>query len=77
MRGERHTSLPVLVVLVTALAMPGAAHAYLDPGTGSFVLQMVLAAVLAVGASLKVLWGRIRCGAGRTLGREKRGGAAQ
>lgn len=33
---------------------------YLDPGTGSMVLQVVLAALLSVGVLLKVFWRKIR-----------------
>ena len=42
------------------LAMTSAAHAYIDPGAGSFVLQMMLAGALAVGATVKVFWFRIK-----------------
>jgi hypothetical protein len=42
------------------LIFPGAAHAYLDPGTGSFILQMLLAGGLAAGASIKLFWHRIK-----------------
>jgi len=36
------------------------AYAYIDPGTGSFILQALLAARLAVGASVKIFWHRIK-----------------
>ena len=36
------------------------AYAYLDPGVGSFVLQMLLAGALAVGASIKIFWFRLK-----------------
>lgn len=32
---------------------------YLDPGTGSVVVQAVLAAVLGVGVFIKLFWGKI------------------
>jgi len=32
------------------------AHAYLDPGSGSYVLQLILAGLLAASFSLKSLW---------------------
>lgn len=40
------------------LSLP--AQAYLDPGTGSMVLQMIIGGVLAVGYTVKVYWKRIR-----------------
>ncbi|HKZ96753.1 MAG TPA: hypothetical protein VJ045_07210 [Hyphomicrobiaceae bacterium] len=47
------------------------AEAYLDPGTGSFVLQMLLAGALAVGASIKLFWHRIKELWRTVLGHEK------
>ncbi|MBE0564851.1 MAG: hypothetical protein IH621_02765 [Krumholzibacteria bacterium] len=38
---------------------PTAAHAYIDPGTGSFVIQGIIAAVVGAGVALKMFWGRI------------------
>jgi hypothetical protein len=35
------------------------AHAYIDPGTGSMVLQLVLAGLAGVGLALKVFWKRL------------------
>jgi hypothetical protein len=45
------------------LAYPGRAEAallYLDPTTGSMVLQIVMGGVLAALAATKVYWNRIR-----------------
>ncbi|MEX2014753.1 MAG: hypothetical protein WD885_02355 [Candidatus Saccharimonadales bacterium] len=33
--------------------------AYLDPGTGSLVIQSIIGAVLAIGVLLKTFWSRI------------------
>ena len=35
------------------------AHAYLDPGTGSALIQGLIAAVAALGVTLKLYWHRI------------------
>jgi len=35
------------------------AHAYLDPGTGSAILQGVLAAIVAIGLTVKLFWHKI------------------
>jgi hypothetical protein len=50
------------------LAVPGAPLAYLDPGAGSLVLQMVLAALFAVGVFVRLFWKKIKglFGRGRT-----------
>lgn len=49
-----------LALLAVVLLFPAAAHAYVDPGTGSMVLQGVIAAVLGLGLTLKLYWRRIR-----------------
>lgn len=36
------------------------AHAYLDPGTGSMILQGIIAAVAVVGLTLKNYWYKVR-----------------
>lgn len=39
---------------------------YLDPGTGSMVLQVLLAALLSVGVLVKVFWRKYAAGSIRT-----------
>jgi len=34
--------------------------AYLDPGSGSFILQLVIAALLGLGVAIRASWGKIR-----------------
>jgi hypothetical protein len=33
---------------------------YLDPGSGSFILQIAIAALLGIGVALRASWGRIK-----------------
>jgi hypothetical protein len=48
----------ILVVLVLLPSLP--AMAYLDPGTGSFVIQGIIAAVVGAGFAIKMYWHRIK-----------------
>lgn len=48
--------LPVIIVL---LASPKA-YAYLDPGAGSIVLQIILGGLAGVGLAWKLFWHRLR-----------------
>mgnify|MGYP001812941351 CR=1 FL=1 len=50
--------LSKLAVLI-CMAMPVTAFAYLDPGTGSMLLQVILGGIAAVGVALKLFWYRI------------------
>ncbi len=33
---------------------------YLDPGSGSIIIQAILAALLGIGLTLRLFWGRIK-----------------
>lgn len=47
-----------LIALVCLVILPINAFAYLDPGTGSAVLQGVLGALAAIAVVLKLYWYR-------------------
>jgi len=51
-------ALPILVLL----AQP--AFAYLDPGTGSMLLQVILGGIAAVGVAIKLFWHKFRVAVG-------------
>ena len=54
-------SVVVALALAAALGLMAApAHAYLDPGTGSYVFQMVAAALVSVGFLARAYWHRLR-----------------
>jgi hypothetical protein len=42
------------------LSCPREAHAYIDPGTGSYILQLLAAGVLAALFMLKVFWAKVK-----------------
>lgn len=57
----RTTLAPLaLAVIVAVVLMPAPAMAYLDPGTGSFVIQGIIAAIVGGGFAVKMFWGRIK-----------------
>jgi hypothetical protein len=54
-------SIAMLAILTLLYSIfPLEAHAYLDPGTGSYILQIVLAAIVGIGFAIKLSWGRIK-----------------
>lgn len=55
-RHVRH--LPWLVLAF--VLFPADAHAYLDPGTGSLIVQSTIAGVAAVAYAVRLYWRRIR-----------------
>lgn len=42
-----------------SLATASPAHAYIDPGTGSYFFQMLIAGLLGAGAAIAMFWRRI------------------
>ncbi len=50
--------LTLLTILL--LGFPARAEAYLDPSTGSMVLQVVAGSIIAGLAAMKLYWTRIR-----------------
>ena len=55
----------VAVVLIVGMSAP--AHAYIDPGSGSYMLQMTMASILAVVFSIKLSWQRLKSYASNLL----------
>lgn len=54
-------AVPLAVAAAAAaLGFPRDVHAYLDPGTGSYVLQLVLAALLGGLFAIKLFWKNIK-----------------
>lgn len=51
-----------LVIAAFVLASVAPAHAYIDAGSGSYVLQMAMAGILALAFTLKLAWHRVREG---------------
>ncbi len=50
----------VLAIIVMGLVLPTNSYAYLDPGTGAFILQILIAAFIAISLTIKAFWLRIK-----------------
>ena len=55
----RFACIAVLASLGLGL-QAGTAHAYLDPGTGSMLLQVLLGGVAGAIVALRLYWGRVK-----------------
>ncbi|MFC1760291.1 hypothetical protein ACFLZD_02080 [Candidatus Neomarinimicrobiota bacterium] len=42
------------------LIFPQTAHAYLDPGTGSYIFQIILAAFVGAAFTIKIYWTKVK-----------------
>jgi len=50
------TGLALLCVLV----FPASANAYINPGTGSFIIQTIIAVIIGGSFTLKLYWKKVR-----------------
>ena len=50
---------PILIVLFLSLIAPSVAFAYLDPGSGSMLLQLVLGGLAGLAVIAKLYWHRL------------------
>ena len=57
------------LVISALLFISSNADAYLDPGTGSMLLQVILGGVAAIGVVIKLYWHRAKVALG--LGKKK------
>lgn len=56
---NRRSPWIVLFAAGFILILAPAAHAYLDPGSGSFIFQILIGGLLGVAVAVKAFWGRI------------------
>jgi hypothetical protein len=50
----------LLLILIIYFASFGHAYAYLDPGTGSTILQAIIAALAAGAATISYYWRKVK-----------------
>lgn len=55
----RRVSLGVLTLYLCLFAAPPG-FAYMDPGSGSYLFQLLIAFFLGAGLAMKAFWGRIK-----------------
>ena len=61
-----------LVIMAVLLGTVAPAHAYIDAGSGSYVLQMLMAGLLGLAFTIKLSWQRLK-----TFAASKFGGKGQ
>ena len=50
----------LICIVLALLIMPVCASAYLDPGTGSFIVQVTIAAVAGLLFTAKTYWNKVK-----------------
>ena len=59
MKSYKFASL-IILLLVFSLIFAKHAHAYIDPGSGSYIIQIILATVLGGLFAIKLYWKKIK-----------------
>jgi hypothetical protein len=60
MKRATHPLAMLAVLTLVTLLFPSQAHAYLDPGTGSYIMQLILAGIVGTIFAIRIFWGRIK-----------------
>jgi hypothetical protein len=50
----------IITILVFVFMFSEYVYAYLDPGTGSYMLQIILAGLLGIGVGVRAYWTKIK-----------------
>ena len=52
--------MSMLILSISSSFLISNAYAYIDPGSGSLILQKILGALVGVGIAMKVYWFKIK-----------------
>ena len=52
--------MSMLIISLSSSFLISNAYAYIDPASGSLILQMILGALVGVGIAMKVYWFKIK-----------------
>jgi len=50
----------ILIINIFILVTANNAHAYIDPGSGSIIIQAILGGIAAVGTTVTIYWSKIK-----------------
>jgi len=49
----------IIIAILLLSALPATAHAYIDPGSGSALISIIIGAFVAAGVAIKTFWYKI------------------
>jgi len=55
-----HIAIKIQIATVLIISASAPAYGYIDPGTGSLIIQGVIGAIAAIGVTLKIYWHKVR-----------------
>ena len=60
MRVVRKPVRSLVIAALVLVSLPSEAFGYIDPGSGSYLLQVIVAGALGAGFAVKTFWSNIR-----------------
>lgn len=54
------TNFITILIVLALFGLPQKAYAYIDPGTGSFIFQLIIAILFGTSFIIKKFWRRIK-----------------
>ena len=72
MCGRKNVQGMILLAIVGTLLFPEYVYSYIDPGTGSYVFQIIIAAFVAVSFMAKIYWRKITKFFGRLFSKKEK-----
>ncbi len=57
---KRSKHLLIIFCLLYFLLFPHIIYAYIDPGTGSYIIQLVIAGFIGLSIGVKIFWKKIK-----------------
>ncbi len=67
MHCQRNRSLPAFIIVLVAFFAVAPLHAYIDPGSASYVFQLVVGSALGALFVVRSYWGGLKTYIGRVL----------
>lgn len=61
----------IILIITTLIIIPRAVHAYIDPGTGTYLLQIIAALIVSSLFVLRTGWKQVVCAAKRIFKHKK------
>ena len=55
-----HRAILIVFTALFYLILPQIAYAYLDPGTGSYIIQLLIGVLFGLLFTIKMFWGKIK-----------------
>jgi len=71
MLNYKHLRLSFVIIIFFCLIFSRKVYAYLDPGTGSYIFQMIIAILIGVTFSIKIFWRKVKTFIANLLSRRK------